>query len=87
MFRLSAEETGALNRSQFATGSQRHRDPRFSPFAFTEQGAMMAGFMLNSPHAVEVVLTSPYNVSPCRQRRLLTAMPISFYADPFDPCL
>ena len=54
MFRLSAEETAELNRSQFATGSQRHRDPRFPPFAFTEHGAMMAGFMLNSPHAVEV---------------------------------
>lgn len=54
MFRLSAEETETLNRSQFATGSQKHRDPRFPPFAFTEHGAMMAGFMLNSPHAVEV---------------------------------
>lgn len=54
MFRLSVEETDALNRSQFATGSQKHRDPRFPPFAFTEHGAMMAGFMLNSPHAVEV---------------------------------
>lgn len=54
MFRLTAEEISALNRSQFATGSQKHRDPRFPPFAFTEHGAMMAGFMLNSPHAVEV---------------------------------
>ena len=54
MFRLTAEETEALNRSQFATGSQKHRDPRYPPFAFTEHGAMMAGFMLNSPHAVEV---------------------------------
>ena len=54
MFRLTAEETMALNRSQFATGAQKHRDPRFAPFAFTEHGAMMAGFMLNSPHAVEV---------------------------------
>jgi hypothetical protein len=52
--RLTVEETEVLNRSQFATGSQRHRDPRFTPFAFTEHGAMMAGFMLNSPHAVEV---------------------------------
>lgn len=53
MFRLTPEETSALNRSQFATGSQKHRDPRFPPFAFTEHGAMMAGFMLNSPHAIE----------------------------------
>jgi hypothetical protein len=54
MFRLTSEETATLNRSQFATGSQKHRDPRFTPLAFTEHGAMMAGFMLNSPHAVEV---------------------------------
>lgn len=43
-----------MNRSQFATACQEHRDPRFPPFAFTEHGAMMAGIMLNSPHAVEV---------------------------------
>jgi len=29
----------ALNRSQFATSSQKYRDPRFPPFAFTEHGA------------------------------------------------
>lgn len=54
MFRLSAEETGELNRSQIATGSQKHRDPRFPPFAFTEHGAIMAATVLNSPRAVEV---------------------------------
>ncbi len=32
---------GALNRSQIATGSQKHRDPRFPPYAFTEHGAIM----------------------------------------------
>ena len=42
MFRLSAEETAAINRSQFVTGSQKHRDPRFLPLAFTEHGALMA---------------------------------------------
>jgi hypothetical protein len=31
MFRLTREEIGALNRSQIATGMQKHRDPRFSP--------------------------------------------------------
>src|SRR6185369_23690 len=41
-----------LNRSQFVTGSQRHRDPRFSPLAFTEHGALMAANILNSPRAV-----------------------------------
>jgi len=54
MFRLSAEETTELNRSQFATGSQKHRDPRFAPFAFTEHGAIMAATVLNSTRAVEV---------------------------------
>src|SRR2546427_10928118 len=27
------------NRSQFATGSQKHRDPRFRPWVFSEHGA------------------------------------------------
>ena len=56
MFRLSAQETDALNRSQISTGSQKHRDPRFSPFAFTEHGAIMAAAVLNSPRAVEISL-------------------------------
>ena len=54
MFRLTAPELQSLNRSQFATGSQRHRDPRFTPYAFTEHGAIMAATVLNSPRAVEV---------------------------------
>jgi hypothetical protein len=56
MFRLSAQETEALNRSQIATGSQKHRDRRFPPFAFTEHGAIMAATVLNSPRAVEMSL-------------------------------
>ena len=54
MFRLSAAEAEVLNRSQFATGSQKHRDPRFSPYVFTEHGALMAAMVLNSARAVEV---------------------------------
>jgi hypothetical protein len=54
MFRLSRTETEALNRSQFATGSQKHRDPRFPPYAFIEHGAIMAATVLNSPRAVEI---------------------------------
>jgi ORF6N domain len=54
VFRLTAAETESLNRSQFATGSQRHRNPRFPPFAFTEHGAIMAANVLNSPLAVEM---------------------------------
>ena len=42
------------NRSQIATGSQKHRDPRFLPYAFTEHGALMAANVLNSPQAVEM---------------------------------
>lgn len=42
-----------MNQSQFATGSQKHRDPRFPPFAFTEHGAEMLASVLNSKVAVE----------------------------------
>ena len=38
MFRLTSQEAKAMNRSQIVTGSQKHRDPRFPPHAFTEQG-------------------------------------------------
>lgn len=58
-FQLTAEEWDNLkamkkqsNRSQFATGSQKHRDPRFLPWAFTEHGAIMAATVLNSKQAV-----------------------------------
>src|SRR5574341_2513235 len=44
------------NRSQIATGSQRHRDPRHLPYAFTEHGALMAANVLRSPRAVEMSL-------------------------------
>ncbi len=54
MFRLSSVEAEALNRSQAVTGSQRHRDPRFPPFAFTEHGAIMAATIVNSPRAIEM---------------------------------
>jgi len=37
MFHLTAQEAGELNRSQIVTGSQKHRDPRFPPFAFTDR--------------------------------------------------
>jgi hypothetical protein len=56
MFRLSSTETEAVNRSQSVTGSQKHRDPRFPPYAFTEHGAIMAATILNSPRAVQMSL-------------------------------
>lgn len=56
MFRLDAAEVDVLNRSQIVTGSQKHRDPRFPPFAFTEHVALMLGNVLRSERAVEVSL-------------------------------
>jgi hypothetical protein len=65
-FRLTAQEftalrsqivtskSGQLNRSQFVTGSQKHRDPRYPPFAFTEQGVAMLSSVLRSQRAVQV---------------------------------
>ena len=54
MFRLIKTEVDAVNRSQLVTGSQKHRDPRFPPYAFTEHGVIMAATVLNSPRAVEM---------------------------------
>lgn len=54
VFRLDKTEVDALNRSQLVTGSQKHRDPRFPPYAFTEHGAIMAATVLNSSRAVEM---------------------------------
>ncbi len=70
IFRLSAEETESLNRSQIVTGSQKHRDPRFPPYAFTEHGAIMAASILNSPRAIEM---SVYVVRAFVQLRELLA--------------
>lgn len=44
----------AENRSQIVTGSQKHRDPRFRPWAFTEHGALMAANILRSKQAVHM---------------------------------
>jgi hypothetical protein len=54
MFRLTRTETETLNRSQIVTGSQKHRDPRFPPYVFTEHGAIMAATILSSSRAVEI---------------------------------
>lgn len=54
LFRLTVDETETLNRSQFVTGSQKHRDPRLLPYAFTEHGAIMAANVLNSTQAVQM---------------------------------
>ena len=54
MFQLAAKEVAGLNRSQIVTGSQKHRDPRLLPYAFTEKGAVMAANVLNSAAAVRM---------------------------------
>lgn len=54
MFRLTRIETEALNRSHFATGSQKHRNPALPPLAFTEHGAIMAASVLSSSRAIEM---------------------------------
>lgn len=54
LFRLSRAEMEAPNRPQNATGSQKTRDPRFRPHAFTERGAIMAARVLNSRRAMEI---------------------------------
>jgi hypothetical protein len=54
MFQLSEKEVVELNRSQSVTGSQKHRDPRSRPYAFTEQGVAMLSSVLRSKRAVAV---------------------------------
>jgi hypothetical protein len=54
LFQLTAEEADSL-RSQFVTlksGRGQHR--KFLPYAFTENGAIMASNVLNSPEAVRM---------------------------------
>jgi hypothetical protein len=54
MFRLTRSEVTQLNRSQIVIGSQKHRDPRFRPYAFTEQGIAMLSSVLRSKRAISV---------------------------------
>ncbi len=54
MFQLNRLEADELNRSQFVTGSQKHRNPEFRPYAFTEQGVAMLSSVLRSERAALV---------------------------------
>ena len=54
VFQLTSEEVSQLNRSQFVIGSQKHRDPRSRPYAFTEQGVAMLSTVLRSKRAITV---------------------------------
>jgi len=53
MFQLTAEEVDS-NRSQFVTGSFKHREAKSRPYAFTEQGVAMLSSILKSERAVNV---------------------------------
>lgn len=83
-FRLTPQEVTNLksqnvtsssggNRSQFATGSQKHRDPRYPPMAFTEHGAIMAANVLNSAKAVEMSVFVVRAFVKMREQLLATA--------------
>ncbi len=54
MFQLITKEISLMNRSQFVTGSQKHRDPKYLPYAFTEQGVAMLSSILKSERAIQV---------------------------------
>ena len=53
MFQLTSRERDAL-RSQFATSNKSRGGRRYSPYAFTEYGAIMAATVLNSERAVQI---------------------------------
>jgi len=67
MFRLTKEEAQSL-RSQSVTGSQKHRDPRAHPYAFTEQGVAMLSSVLKSERAVEVNIAIMRTFAQLRRR-------------------
>lgn len=54
MFRLTREEVAELNRSQSVIGSLTHRDPRYPPYVFTQEGVAMLSGVLKSARAVQV---------------------------------
>jgi hypothetical protein len=54
MFQLTDDEVLKVNRSQTVTGSQKHRNLKFRPYAFTEQGVAMLSSVLRSKRAVLV---------------------------------
>lgn len=54
MFQLTTAEVAELNRSQIVIGSQKHRDPRSKPYAFTEHGVSMLSSVLRSKRAIYV---------------------------------
>lgn len=54
MLQLTPAEVAALNLSQIVIGSEKHRNPRLRPYAFTEQGVAMLSSVLRSKRAINV---------------------------------
>jgi hypothetical protein len=54
MFQLTDKDILEMNRSQIVTGHQKHRDPHFRPYVFTELGVAMLSSVLNSERAVQM---------------------------------
>ena len=54
MFQLTSAEVVQLNLSQIVIGSEKHRNPRLRPYAFTEQGVAMLSSVLRSKCAITV---------------------------------
>jgi len=54
MFQLTSAEVAEMNLSQIVIGSEKHRDPRLRPYAFTEQGVAMLSSVLRSKRAITV---------------------------------
>jgi len=44
MFQLTVMELDQLNRSQIVTSSQKHRNPKFGPHAFTKHGILVVSY-------------------------------------------
>ena len=53
MFQLSWEEAREASRSQFVT-LKRGQNPKYRPYAFTEQGVAMLSSVLHSQRAIDV---------------------------------
>src|SRR5829696_5981594 len=54
LFQLTPAEIAQLNLSQIVIGSEKHRNPRLRPYAFTEQGVAMLSTVLRSKRAISV---------------------------------
>jgi len=68
MFQLTSAEVAELNLSQIVIGSEKHRDPRLRPYAFTEQGVAMLSTVLRSKRAITVNIETRRRILLARTR-------------------